>query len=532
VTEAIKVTSHVARDFLQNATYFNTVPKVVWEYVSNSVDNPRLNQIVNVEVEISKDIIVITDDGSGMTRDELSNFFQMHGPNIKRIKGEKVRGMYGTGKCAGFGIADRLRIETVKNHILNSVELSREDIEKSMTGGPFSVRDIMVDKTTTEEDGTRIIVSKLNIKSLDLQQTIAYVERHLGRKLHKHRVIINDHVCEYSVPNYMWQKIFQPSGDLPSIIGNVKLTINVSPIPLEKERGGIDVLSDGIWHDTTFGNDLDVEFARHVFGEVDVPILEERYTLEKIPPFDNTRNMSLNVSNSTVASLLGWINLCLQEVQKEYMTREKSKKKSEETIKLERHARDLENILNNDFRGLQMELEKIKRMSKIRDGNLTDIIPGEGTDMSRYKMGGPDHSKGRKGSKAGPGEIERPGPSLLPGDLPGSTGNLSEKKQRRSTFHVIYDHLGRESKRSNYDRENRTITINLDHPQISFSYREGLESKRFLDITYEIAFVEYAIALGYEQTYRDQFYTGSQALFDISDTINRVSRVISLFEKM
>jgi len=35
------VTSHVSRDFLQNAVYFNTLPKVVWEYVSNSLDNGK-----------------------------------------------------------------------------------------------------------------------------------------------------------------------------------------------------------------------------------------------------------------------------------------------------------------------------------------------------------------------------------------------------------------------------------------------------------------------------------------------------------
>lgn len=35
----IRVSTHVARDFLQSAAYFNTVPKVVWEYVSNSLDN-------------------------------------------------------------------------------------------------------------------------------------------------------------------------------------------------------------------------------------------------------------------------------------------------------------------------------------------------------------------------------------------------------------------------------------------------------------------------------------------------------------
>ena len=81
--EPIKVTSHVARDFLQNSAYFNTVPKVVWEYVSNSVDNPRLNLPVAVDVKISKERIVVSDNAAGMSRQGLRNFFQMHAENIR-----------------------------------------------------------------------------------------------------------------------------------------------------------------------------------------------------------------------------------------------------------------------------------------------------------------------------------------------------------------------------------------------------------------------------------------------------------------
>jgi hypothetical protein len=36
---ALRVTSHVARDLLQNAAYFNSVPKAVAEYVTNAIDN-------------------------------------------------------------------------------------------------------------------------------------------------------------------------------------------------------------------------------------------------------------------------------------------------------------------------------------------------------------------------------------------------------------------------------------------------------------------------------------------------------------
>ncbi|NHJ33688.1 MAG: ATP-binding protein, partial [Asgard group archaeon] len=85
----ILVTSHVSRDFLQNAAYFSTLSKVIWEYVSNSLDNAKENKPLEVVVDISKNTIVINDNGIGMSREGLKNFFTMHGENIKRKTGKK-----------------------------------------------------------------------------------------------------------------------------------------------------------------------------------------------------------------------------------------------------------------------------------------------------------------------------------------------------------------------------------------------------------------------------------------------------------
>ena len=528
--EPIQVTSHVSRDFLQNAAYFNTVPKVVWEYVSNSVDNPRPNQPVNVEVKISKERIVVADSSSGMSREGLANFFRMHAENIRRGKGEGVRGRYGTGKCAAFGIADVLRVETSQSGILNVVELSRKDIEQSKSGKPFSVRDIVVNKQTAQDYGTRIIISRLNIKNIELPATIAYVERHLGRQLQNNTVIINDQVCEYQEPISSWQRLFHPSPNIMRAIGDVQLVVKVSPTLLEKERAGIDILSKGIWHDTTLGT-LEGETSRRIFGEVDVPALEDKYDMEKIPPFDNTRNMTLNMSNPIVATLLGWIDECLHQIAAELSQQEKDRRDTEETKRLVRQAQQLEKIINQDFRSLQMELEKIRRSARLRQGeNNEDLVPGEGTMPTEYMLGGPEHGNGAKGELAGPGEEERPESTLLPGNEKGGLSNVSERQHKQTTFHVEYRHEEENSHRSHYDKETRTIVVNLDHPQIARAERDGggIEGKQFREMTYEVAFVEYAIALGHERLMQDEFYPASDALFDIRETINRVSRAANV----
>ena len=70
--------------------------------------------------------------------------------------------------------------------------------------------------------------------------------------------------------------------------------------------------------------------------------------------------------------------------------------------------------------------------------------------------------------------------------------------------------------------------VNLDHPQVSTAITNGggIDGKQFREITYEIALVEYAIALGHERQFIDAFYSGSDALFDIRESINRVSAVL------
>jgi len=127
----IEVSTHVSRDFLQNAAYFNTMPKLVWEYVANSLDAAKEGEPVVVVVDVTSNYVTISDNGLGMSRDELNNFFLMHGENIYRKKGKRVRGRFGTGKSAAFGLADILRIDASKDGLRNVVELSRDDIEKA-----------------------------------------------------------------------------------------------------------------------------------------------------------------------------------------------------------------------------------------------------------------------------------------------------------------------------------------------------------------------------------------------------------------
>ena len=113
----LKVTSHVGRDLLASASSFKSEAAVVWEYVVNSLQyvDPGVSPRVQVTIAPGRKGITISDNGRGMSPNDLAHFFRMHGENLERLAGRTGRGKFGTGKSAAFGIANVLRVDTVRN---------------------------------------------------------------------------------------------------------------------------------------------------------------------------------------------------------------------------------------------------------------------------------------------------------------------------------------------------------------------------------------------------------------------------------
>jgi hypothetical protein len=535
---AITVSTHVARDFLQNAAYFSTLPKVVWEYVSNSIDNAKEGQPVDVVVEITGSMIRISDNAAGMSREGLQNFFRMHGENQQRKRGKIVRGRFGTGKSAAFGVANCLHIDTTQNGKRNIVELHRRDIESAKDGSPFPVNDLAIDDPTELSDGTIIEIRDLLIKRPDIDGTIIYVERHLSRYRQKARVIINERECQFEEPPTSEQFELTPPPEVAKTIGDVTLIVKVSPTPLDEENNGIDIYSRTIWHETTLAGLKKKEMAQYLFGEIDVPIFEDERDWE-IPPFDNTRNNTLNPQNPTVVILLAWVSQELEQIRLKLVEAERKRRQSEEAKKLEKEASLIADILNADFEKLQMDFEFARRISS-RQGNIrpsnnqgtqTEMLPSDGNAPTNWQPSGNPHGDGKhRGEQTGLGNTPRQGPDLTPGAEPGESKSVDQTAQRRKQglFSIEYRLESAEGKRSRYDKDTRTIVINLEHPQIAGAFRasgQNTESRQFREISYEIAVVEYAVDIPYEKIAQEgDYYQATDALYDVSETINRVTR--------
>ncbi len=192
--------------------------------------------------------------------------------------------------------------------------------------------------------------------------------------------------------------------------------------------------------------------------------------------------------------------------------------------------------LPEDFAQLEMELELSRRVARRSGGrSVTEILdeqgepwPGDGDELTPWEQTGQDHGAGSRGSSSGPGDLPRPGPTAHPGSEPGAKKSIAEgkRKQRRAVFSIDYENATAASRRSRYERDTKTIFINLDHPQIASSYEAGggrIESRQFRAICYEVAAVEYALALPYEKLEHVEMHA-TEVLFDVVETINRITR--------
>jgi hypothetical protein len=535
--DKIYVRSHVARDLLQNAALFKNEKLVVWEYVSNGLDyiDPGTSPIVKVTLDGKQKKIVVKDNGRGMDWSGLQNFFIMHGENIDRKQGRPGRGRFGTGKSAAFGIADILRVTTVRNGKRSRVELRREDITEMNSEDPIPVNVIERETNTDHPNGTMVEIERIHLKSLDQAGVIQFIERHLARWRNA-VVYVNNHECEFIEPQVFETRIFNPEGALKNILGNVELEIKVACSPLDEDFRGVSVFANGVWHETTLAGSEGREMSQFIFGEIDIPKLDEDES--PISPFDLSRSMRLNPSNELVQAIYAFIGQKIDQVRRDLVKSERDRKASEEAKKLLKQAQMIAEIINEDFNDFKQRIAKAQARTGGRGFDYgTDL--GGGTGLEDISFGGDIPAKtisqtGEAGSIGGerkdgiePRRLKPQVSSGSPEDekIGRQSGKDEGHPSSRGGFQVEFKQMGEESKRALYVSDERKIYINLDHPQLlAAKGNRSIEDPLFQRLSYEVAFSEYAIALASELNENNNYIDTSDPIYDIRETINRVAR--------
>jgi hypothetical protein len=238
-----------------------------------------------------------------------------------------------------------------------------------------------------------------------------------------------------------------------------------------------------------------------------------------------------------VAVLLGFIGSKLEQVRNDLVRKSKEAQKTEQARRLALEAKNIAEILNEDFRKVRERLHEIRAASArpgvagalfgnagIGGNDTDDWVRGSqepGDILKRTGKGTGDGGQGRTAPDVTPhGERNEHGSSSV--DPAGGTG---EKRTRpRGGFSVGYRNLGEDEERSFYESAALSILINLDHPVVSAALGSGkVEDPTFRRLSYEIAFSEYAMALGIEIIKQDPNIPADDLLYEVRSCLNRVA---------
>jgi len=525
------VNSHVGRDLLQTSQVFKNERTVIWEYVANSLQyhEEGIPPEVFVSIDTKGRTIIVRDNGRGMDREGLAHFFTMHGENQERKDGRIGRGQFGTGKSAAFGIADSLVVTSVRGGLRNSVSLTREAIQSVDDGAGIPLDEQEADAPTSEPNGTEIVISQVHLKRMDRESVIQYIERKLPPHQRDIGVYIGTHRCEFHEPEISEKHERIVSSDERKVLGDGRVTIKVAKSPLDPASRGIQIFSHGNWLASTEAGLEGREMAEYLFGEAEIPSLEEYDG--PIKPIDNTRSGNLNAESEIVQSLYRFLSPKLDELRRELVDRKKKAAQSERNKQLAEEAKEIADLLSSDFADFRLNL--LQMHSGLTKQTLpSDAVEGQETWVEGglsladfieiYTPGINNHDQSGEN-----------GPNLPNPVRPKEDGNTTGQQERDAKrkhgggVDVEYQSLGLAEHRARFLPEHGMIVINLDHPQLAKSLVEsdvGLDGASFKKLSREVAFTEYAIALARMREEVGHYVDAQEPLFDIRETIDRLNR--------
>lgn len=162
---------------------YKQLPQAIAELISNSWDADSHN--VKIHINYREKIITVSDDGNGMSAQELNENFLTIARNRRLTdkindkknetglskNGRKVTGKKGLGKLALFGIANTIIIDSIQNKKLNSFELNYNDIHGS-SNNTYHPKTIHYNVQTDEPNGTKITIKDITLKNLTKIDTL------------------------------------------------------------------------------------------------------------------------------------------------------------------------------------------------------------------------------------------------------------------------------------------------------------------------------------------------------------------------
>ncbi|MGE5496482.1 MAG: ATP-binding protein [Syntrophothermus sp.] len=269
---------------------YRSTEHAIKELVDNAWDADAENIKITLPEPLTKDPLVISDDGSGMTENEIRNEYLFVANSRYSRKGDRtpqknrlVKGRKGIGKFAGLAVANEMKMVSKARSKATTLIIEKEKLLKSSVDLEKVDLPIIVEMCGKEEKGTTITLTELNENFTfpDPARLKQLLILEYSRK-DDFKIMVNNEVLDIEdVPG----DTHKEEHDLPSA-GKIKAKFTVSNVKKSLREPGIAIRVNGkvIGKPTFFGLENDDEIPRTVlnklYGEIKADGLADDVTAD------------------------------------------------------------------------------------------------------------------------------------------------------------------------------------------------------------------------------------------------------------
>lgn len=316
---------------------YNSLLKAISELIANSYDADAQNVCLTIPKNINrKSVIIIKDDGNGMNRDFIKNFYMQIGLNNRSKKEKSPRfkrsliGSKGIGKLAGLGIANVMYIETIHSGKKCKFEINRGKLD--IIGKSLEDIDIpLTEDKTKETNGTIVYLKELlpHVSSMNEEELRTFFVREFGFPKNFSIFVNGQRYTPEDIPGKKIE-IKDKVGKYGEVFGNI--TIAKQPRDIPKPAGiitkvrGKRIVGPTLFDINSYGHQYRV--AERIIGEIEVPFLDPENPKAKLDGFIiSTSRDGFNLNHPKFIAYKEWIENKLINISRNLEKEQADKRK-------------------------------------------------------------------------------------------------------------------------------------------------------------------------------------------------------------
>lgn len=325
---------------------YSTIPPALAELIANAYDACATKVFIKLYDENGVRKVVVEDNGSGMSFNQVNEYFLRIGRNRrdeqqKSLCGRIATGKKGLGKLALFGIVDTINITTIQEKELVTFDMDWNEI-LNWKDGPYKPK-FKRESNTESASGTIITLSNLKRKTgfpvQDYAESIAKLfdfkdEFKIYISLNDEKAIEIDNKSKYEniSPEFAWdiKKIITDNENIYSHSKDIDGQIITTEKPLKNNQRGITLFANGrmVNNPEFFGPSESSHFYSYATGWLNVDFIDN-WDEDVI----STNRQSIDWENEKTAELRSYLASCLSIVEKQWRNLRKEKKQESISLK-------------------------------------------------------------------------------------------------------------------------------------------------------------------------------------------------------